>query len=123
MDIAVIVLNALSCEYTSLFYILNKVLLPCWENETAKRTIIALNQCDLLMHRDYWERWNSNAYEELRMYMKEKRKYAEENIFNNTGLDIKTVCYSAGYKEQNEPQKQSYNLEKLLWKIIQISMK
>lgn len=122
IDIVIIILNAVSCDYMVMSELFNNILIPYMGEDIKSRVIVGLNQCDILMHRDYWERWNSSPYGELVAYMSDKEKYVETLIHNTicTGMsdtenvNIKAVCYSAGYKEAGEKQKRSYNIDRLM---------
>lgn len=122
IDIVIIILNAVSCDYMVMSELFNNILIPYMGEDIKSRVVVGLNQSDMLMHRDYWERWNSSPYGELVAYMSDKEKYVETLIHNTicTGMsdtenvNIKAVCYSAGYKEAGEKQKRSYNIDRLM---------
>lgn len=54
----------------------------------------------------------------LRDFPKKKAESVQKRIKEGTGLDIKPICYCAGYKENGGEQRKPYNLTKLLYYIV-----
>ncbi len=131
IDIVIIVLNSVSCDYMVMSDLFNEILVTNIGEDITSRVVVGLNQCDMLLHRDYWESWNSSPYKELTIYMSDKEQYVEKLIHNtickdiiNTGnRNIKAVCYSAGYKEDDEQQRCSYNIDCLMDRVVKNVMR
>ena len=85
IDAVLVVVNGGSAKLKTTYELINKVIVPCLGNEASKRLVIGINQADV----------------------------ANDGIAQETGIYVQPVSYSAGYKEEGEPQEPSYNMLKL----------
>ena len=119
IDMVVVILDASSKDLGTSYDLINKVLVPCLGEEAAKeRILIALNQSDIAMKGTHWNAERNEPDEVLKEFLKKKADSVHKRIKEGTGLDIKPICYCAGYKEENGEQRNPYNLTKLLYYIV-----
>lgn len=118
IDMVVVILDASSKDLGTSYDLINKVLVPCLGEEAAQeRILIALNQSDIAMKGTHWDAALNEPDEILKEFLKKKADSVQKRIKEGTGLDIRPICYCAGYKEDGE-QRKPYNLTKLLYYII-----
>lgn len=119
IDMVVVILDASSKDLGTSYELINKVLIPCLGEEAAKeRILIALNQSDIAMKGNHWDAEKNVPDEVLKDFLKKKAESVQKRIKEGTGLDIKPICYCAGYKEEGGNQRKPYNLTKLLYFIV-----
>lgn len=119
IDMVVVILDSSSKDLGTSYDLINKVLIPCLGEDAAKeRILIALNQADIAMKGNHWDSKKNEPDEVLRDFLKKKAKSVQKRIKEGTGLDIKPICYCAGYKEDGGEQRKPYNLTKLLYYIV-----
>lgn len=119
IDMVVVILDSSSKDLGTSYDLINKVLIPCLGEDAAKeRILIALNQADIAMKGNHWDSEKNEPDEVLRDFLKKKAESVQKRIKEGTGLDIKPICYCAGYKEDGGEQRKPYNLTKLLYYIV-----
>lgn len=119
IDMVVVILDASSKDLGTSYDLINKVLIPCLGEEAAKtRILIALNQSDIAMKGNHWDSEKNEPDKVLKDFLKKKADSVQKRIKEGTGLDIKPICYCAGYKEEGGEQRKPYNLTKLLYYIV-----
>lgn len=118
IDLAVVVIDASTKDLGTYYELINETLKPAFGKEAKKRILIAVNQADIAMKGNHWDSEKNEPDAVLYEFLKNKAKSVRERIKENTGLNIKPVCYCAGYKEEGQEQKKPYNLTKLLYAII-----
>lgn len=119
IDMVVVILDASSKDLGTSYDLINKVLIPCLGEEAAKeRILIALNQSDMAMKGTHWDSEKNEPDEVLKEFLKKKAESVRKRIKEGTGLDVKPICYCAGYKEEGGEQRKPYNLTKLLYFIV-----
>lgn len=119
IDMVVVILDSSSKDLGTSYELINKVLIPCLGEDAAKeRILIALNQADIAMKGNHWDSEKNEPDEVLRDFLKKKAESVQKRIKEGTGLDIKPICYCAGYKEDGGEQRKPYNLTKLLYYIV-----
>lgn len=119
IDMVVVILDASSKDLGTSYDLINKVLIPCLGEEAAKtRILIALNQSDIAMKGNHWDSEKNEPDEVLKDFLKKKADSVQKRMKEGTGLDIKPICYCAGYKEEGGEQRKPYNLTKLLYYIV-----
>ncbi|MEG1292492.1 MAG: GTPase [Lachnospiraceae bacterium] len=118
IDMVVVILDASPKDLGTLYDLINKVLIPCLGDEAKDRILIALNQSDIAMKGTHWDVEKNEPDEILKEYLKKKAASVQKRIKEGTGLDIKPICYCAGYKEEGGEQRRPYNLTKLLYYIV-----
>lgn len=122
IDLVVMVMDASSKDLGNYYSIINDVLIPEFGEHAGKKIIIALNQSDIAMKGNHWDSEKNEPDEVLSSFLKKKAASVRDRIKENTGLDLKPVCYCAGYSEQGV-QRKPYNLTKLLYSIIKAAPK
>lgn len=120
IDLVVVIMDSSSKDLGTSYDLINNVLIPCLGSEAGKRIVIALNQADIAMKGNHWNKEENKPDDVLNAFLKKKAASVRERIKEGTGLDIEPVCYCAGYSEEGEEQCKPYNLTKLLHNIIQI---
>ena len=119
IDVVVVILDASTKDLGTSYDLINKVLIPCFgEAEAQKRILVALNQSDMAMKGTHWNAEQNEPDEVLREFLKKKAESVRKRIQDGTGIDIKPICYCAGYKEEGGEQRKPYNLTKLLYFIV-----
>lgn len=119
IDMVVVILDSSSKDLRTSYDLINKILIPCLGEEAAReRILIALNQADIAMKGNHWDSEKNEPDEVLKEFLKKKADSVQKRIKEGTGLDIKPICYCAGYKEDGGEQRKPYNLTKLLYFIV-----
>lgn len=117
IDVVLVILDGSSRDLGTSFELIEKVIAPCI-GKNDKRLLVAINQADIAMKGKHWDSENHKPDETLAAFLKEKEKSVHERILNGCGISVDPISYSAGYKEEGQPQEPSYNLAKLLYYII-----
>ena len=120
IDLVVVIMDSSSKDLGTSYDLINNVLIPCLGSEAGKRIVIALNQADIAMKGNHWNKEENKPDDVLNAFLKKKAASVRERIKDGTGLDLFPFCYCAGYSEEGEEQCKPYNLTKLLHSIIQI---
>lgn len=118
IDLVLVVLDASSKDLGTSYDLINNIIIPCLEDDKSRRVIVGLNQADIAMKGKHWDSEKNEPDEVLLDYLKKKAESVRNRILEGTGLDIRPVFYSAGYKEEGGEQCKPYNLTKLLYYII-----
>nr|MCR4649842.1 50S ribosome-binding GTPase [Lachnospiraceae bacterium] len=122
VDLVVIIMDASSKDLGSYYNIINNILKPEFGNAAKKRILIALNQADIAMKGTHWDAEKNKPDKVLEDFLRKKAASVRARIKENTDLDIKPVCYCAGFTE-NGVQRKPYNLTKLLYYIVKAAPK
>lgn len=122
IDMVVMIMDASTKDLTNYYNIINNVLIPEFGSSAKKRILIALNQADIAMKGTHWDAEKNIPDKVLEDFLRKKAASVQERIKENTGLNIKPVCYCAGYME-NGIQRKPYNLTKLLYFIVKAAPK
>lgn len=118
IDMVVVILDASSKDLGTSYDLINNVLIPCLGDEANERILIVLNQSDIAMKGTHWNVEKNEPDDVLKEFLKKKAASVHKRIKEGTGLDIKPICYCAGYKEDGGEQRKPYNLTKLLYYIV-----
>lgn len=118
IDVILVVLDASSKDLGTSYDLINNVLIPCLGEEACKRILIGLNQSDVAMKGKHWNQDANEPDTVLKEFLLKKADSVRDRIKAATGLDIRPICYCAGYKEEGEAQCRPYNLTKLLYYIV-----
>lgn len=119
IDMVVVILDASTKDLGTSYDLINKILVPCLGEDAAKeRILIALNQSDIAMKGNHWDAEKNEPDDVLKEFLKKKEKSVRARIKEATKMDIKPICYCAGYKEEGGEQRKPYNLTKLLYYIV-----
>ena len=118
IDVVLVILDGSSRDLGTSYELINKVIAPNLGEGKNKRLIIGINQADVAMKGRYWNSALHKPEPELEKFLKDKEQSVHDRILEGTGISVKPVSYSAGYKEEGQPQEPSYNLLKLIYYII-----
>ena len=80
---------------------------------------MAINQADVAMKGKYWNEQENCPESILKEFLNNKVISVKRRIKEGTGIEVKSIYYSAGYKKEGELQQKIYNLSKLLYYILQ----
>lgn len=117
IDLVLLVLDGRIKDYKSSYELISEVIKPTLGGESAGRLLIGINQIDAIQNGSLWDKENNCPRPELVQILEEKTASVKQRIFNDSGLEVDTVCYSAGYRYSHAEQ-QPYNLAKLLDSIM-----
>lgn len=117
IDMALIVPDASTKDLSNIYTLINEVLFPGFGDEAEKRIVIGLNQSDMAMKGRHWDSEKNEPDQTLKDSLDSKATSVSQRIQENTGLSLKTVCYCAGYSDEDE-RRDPYNLTKLLQFIL-----
>ena len=107
IDVALVVVEGGIRDMGTVYKLLKNIVLP---NFPKNRVIVAVNQADMAMKAQYWDKINNKPQEELINFLEDKAISIQNRIKNDTNIDIvKPIYYSAEYR---------YNIDVLLEKII-----
>lgn len=116
IDMVLVVLDASTKDLGTSYSLINNVLIPCLgKKAAAERIIVALNQSDIAMKGAHWNAEKNEPDEVLSAFLDEKAESVRRRIRESTGLDLRPVCYCAGYKEAGKSQRNPYNLTRLFY--------
>ena len=121
IDLVLVILDGSSRDLGTSYELINEVILPNLGGTNAEkqqRVLVAINQCDIAMKGNYWNKEENRPEARLEAFLEEKVRSVHDRIKASTGVDIEPIYYSAGYTDGEEKQK-PYNLSKLLYFIIQ----
>ncbi len=118
IDVVLVILDGSSRDMGTSYELINKVIAPCLGDGKNKRLLIGINQADVAMKGRYWDSENHKPEPPLETFLKDKEKSVHDRILDGTGIAVQPISYSAGFKEEGEPQEPAYNLSKLLYYII-----
>ncbi|MBR0150882.1 MAG: 50S ribosome-binding GTPase [Synergistaceae bacterium] len=120
IDLVLVIVDAASRDLGTTYSLISDVIVPNLGDDNDKRTriIAALNKCDAVMPR-HWDYTNSRPDAKLTAELDSRADTFRRRVKETTGVDVDTMYYSAGYKEDdNGEQDKPYNLAKLLSLIL-----
>lgn len=118
IDLVLVVLDASQKDLGTSYTLINDVIIPCLGEGGEKRILIGLNQADAAMKGHHWNEEANEPDETLNEYLKKKASSVRKRIHEATGVEVRPICYCAGYKEEGGEQRKPYNLTKLLYYIV-----
>lgn len=117
IDLVLVILDGSTRDLGTSYELINQVIIPNIGENAKDRVLIAINQADVAMKGRYWDYTNNEPEPKLVSFLEEKAESVRRRVKEGTGVDIKPIYYSAGYKEEGE-QQNPYNLSKLLYFIV-----
>ena len=119
IDLVLVIIDAASRDLGTAFSLISDVIVPNLGDENDKKTriIAALNKCDAVMPR-HWNYNTSTPDDVLKRELDDRAEVLRRRIKQTTGVDVETMYYSAGDKEEGQAQYPPYNLAKLLSLVI-----
>lgn len=123
IDLVLVIVDGSNRDLGTTYSLINDVIIPNLGENPEKRILIAVNKADALKQgrNNGWDYEQSCPKPELIPDLNKKAESVRERIKKSTGVDVETIYYSAGYKEEGEPQEPSYNLLKLLLYILKFT--
>lgn len=118
IDLVMVVIDASSKDLTTTYSVINDVIIPCLTKPNANRILIAVNQADVAMKGNHWDKEKHCPDDVLKSFLDEKCKSVKTRIKEATGIDVEPMYYCAGYTDENDKQSPAYNLTKLLHHIL-----
>lgn len=107
IDVVLVVLEGGIRDMGTVYQLLNEVVIP---NFQKSRVIVAINQADMAMKGNYWNKIENRPEKELINFLEDKAKSIKNRVKEATNINIrKPIYYSAEY---------GYNIDVLLEKII-----
>lgn len=123
IDLVLVILDGSTRDLGTSYELINSVIAPNLGEDKDKRILVAINQADMAMKGRYWN-YNENKPEpQLVKFLDEKAISVQRRIKEGTGINVETIYYSAGFKEEGMEQNRPYNLSKLLYYIIKFTPK
>ncbi|MUK50040.1 GTPase family protein [Aliivibrio fischeri] len=117
IDLVLVILDGGSRDLGTSYELINSVIIPNLGENPKDRILIAINQADVVMKGRYWDFQNNKPEPKLVSFLEEKVESVKNRVKEATGVDIKPIYYSAGFKDEGEEQR-PYNLSKLLYFIV-----
>ncbi|MUJ27461.1 GTP-binding protein [Aliivibrio fischeri] len=117
IDLVLVILDGGSRDLGTSYELINSVIIPNLGENPKDRILIAINQADVAMKGRYWDFQNNKPEPKLVSFLEEKVESVKNRVKEATGVDIKPIYYSAGFKDEGEEQR-PYNLSKLLYFIV-----
>jgi len=117
IDLVLVILDGGSRDLGTSYELINQVIIPNLGVHAQERILIAINQADIAMKGQHWDRDNNQPKPKLTNFLNDKVRSVKERIKEGTGVDVDPIYYCAGYKEDDEKQK-PWNLSKLLFLIV-----
>lgn len=118
IDLVLVVIDSSSKDLRTTCDLINGILLPALTKENAGRILVAINQADMAMKGNHWLKEENCPDYTLKAFLEEKCASIGKRIFEETGIEFKTMYYCAGYTDENGNQMPAYNLTKLLYNIL-----
>lgn len=118
IDLIFLVLDASSKDFSSAYTLIKDVVLPNLHKDDSKCLLIGINQADMALKGNYWNKAESQPEPKLIGRLEEQVQTVKARIKADTGLDVEPIYYSAGYKDDDMAQR-PYNLQKLLSFILE----
>lgn len=120
IDMVLVILDGATRDLGTSFELINNVIIPNLGDCASERVLVAINKCDAAMSGRNWNYAENRPEEKLVNFLDDKVESVRRRIKESTGVDVETIYYSAGYKEDDgSDQSRPYNLSKLLYYIIE----
>ena len=117
IDMVLVILDGGSRDLGTSYELINSVIIPNLGENPEDRILVAINQADVAMKGRYWNHEKNKPEKKLKEFLDEKVQSTKKRVKDATGVDIEPICYAAGFKDDDEPQR-PYNLSKLLYFIL-----
>jgi len=117
IDLVLVILYGGSRDLGTSYELINSVIIPNLGENAKDRILIAINQADVAMGGRYWNFENNKPAPKLEAFLEDKVQSIKKRVKEATGVDVEPIYYSAGFKDDDEPQR-PYNLSKLLYYIV-----
>lgn len=118
IDLVIVVIDGSTRDMSTTYDLIKNSLVPALTKENKDRIIIAVNQSDMAMKGNHWDKEKNCPDEILKKFLCEKCESIILRLKDETGLEFKTMYYSAGYTDDDGTQRPAYNLTKLLYNVV-----
>lgn len=118
IDLVMVVIDGSTRDLSAVYELINKAIIPSLTVKNANRILIAVNQADMAMKGNHWDKENNCPDEVLKKFLEDKCDSIKERIKTATGVVLEPMYYCAGYTDENDIQSKPYNLTKLLYHIV-----
>ena len=119
IDLVLVILDGGSRDLGTSYELINNVIIPNLGKGKENRILVAINQADVAMKGNNWDRDKNEPNQKLVNFLEEKVRSVRDRVYEATGVTIEPIYYSAGYKDEEEgEQSRPYNLSKLLYYIV-----
>ncbi len=119
IDLVLVILDGGSRDLGTSYELINNIIIPNLGKEKENRILVAINQADMAMKGNNWDRDKNEPNQKLVNFLEEKVRSVRDRVYEATGVTIEPIYYSAGYKDEEEgEQSRPYNLSKLLYYIV-----
>lgn len=120
IDLVLVILDGQVRDLGTSFELINQVIIPNLGESASNRILVAINKCDMAMSGRNWDFEANKPQDKLVDFLNDKAASVRRRIKEGTNVDVETIYYAAGYKEDDSSeQSKPYNLSKLLYYIIQ----
>lgn len=123
IDLVLVILDGGTRDLGTSYELINSVIVPNLGDDKEGRILVAINQADAAMKGRYWNFDENKPEPPLVKFLDDKVISVQKRIKEGTGIDIKPIYYSAGFKEEGMAQSRPYNLSKLLYYIVKYTPK
>lgn len=118
IDLVLVILEGGSRDMGTSRELIRSVIMPNLGPSKENRILVAINQADQAMKGHYWNEEENRPEPKLEAFLEDKVESVKKRIYEDTGVNITPIYYSAGFKEEDLPQIKPYNLSKLLYYIV-----
>lgn len=123
IDLVLVILDGGTRDLGTSYELINSVIVPNLGDDKEGRILVAINQADAAMKGRYWNFDENKPEPPLVKFLDDKVISVQKRIKEGTGINIKPIYYSAGFKEEGMAQSRPYNLSKLLYYIVKYTPK
>lgn len=115
IDLVLVILDGGSRDYDSAFRLLKTIKSQISEHH---RILVAINKIDMLAQGEWWD-YNQNKPEpNLEAWIDKKIQNTKQRIYDECGLSVTPIAYSAGRSDDGWGYSNSYQISELLTQII-----
>lgn len=118
IDLVMVVIDGSTRDMSAVYDMINNTIVPSLTKKNANRILIAVNQADMAMKGNHWDKENNCPDEVLKKFLEDKCASIKQRILEGTGIELEPMYYCAGYTDENDVQAKPYNLTKLLYHIV-----
>ena len=118
IDLVLVILDGGTRDLGTSYELINNIIIPNLGKGKRERILVAINQADMAMKGRNWDYEKNEPTQQLVDFLEGKVNSVRNRVHEATGVIIKPIYYSAGYKEEGVVQSRPYNLSKLLYYIV-----
>ena len=122
IDIVLVILDGSSRDMGTSIELINQVIIPNIGKDRENRILVAINQADMAMKGNNWDKINNRPNEELIAFLEKKVESVKRRIYEESKVEVEPIYYSAGYTN-GENKQNPYNLSKLFSYILKMTPK